>query len=243
MPRLSAEGLALREYAMALDAGAPRQRSNLLVSTAAGGPAYPVTVLGNLGDGRTLMISAPATPDKALVAVLKGQALNCRWLNASSAFRFRATILRLAFEPVPIVYLEVPPAVEKLPLRSQPRVSTSVFGRFKAARHSCESLLVDLSVGGARIALAGGAEFSVGMEAELLFRVTLLESDYLVQLKCSVKGALGFSEPRHPQVAFYGVDFMDISQIDLLVLHAYVQERLAFGLDGVSQLLERRIQG
>jgi hypothetical protein len=54
---------------------------------------------------RHLLISAPANRDNSLIAVTKGQAMTCRWCNATTAFRFRAVIANPAFEPAPVVYL------------------------------------------------------------------------------------------------------------------------------------------
>ena len=72
---------------------------------------------------------------------------------------------------------------------------------------------------------------------QLLFRLTILDNDFLLQLKCGVRSALGHTEPRHPVVEFYGLDFLEVPQFDLLVLQACVQERLTAETDWLSQLL------
>jgi hypothetical protein len=49
--------------------------------------------------------------------------------------------------------------------------------------------------------------------------------------------SLAAADPLHPHVQFYGLKFQNISNDDRLVLHAYVQERLAVEADYLSQLL------
>jgi len=46
-----------------------------------------------------------------------------------------------------------------------------------------------------------------GATGELLFRMELLEDNFLLQLKCVVKAALGQTETKHPGIEFYGLDF------------------------------------
>jgi hypothetical protein len=57
---------------------------------------------------RIMIVAAPVRSDGALVAVIAGQVWLCRTFQATSAFRFRGTVLRVAFEPFPHVHVEVP---------------------------------------------------------------------------------------------------------------------------------------
>ncbi|MFT3905430.1 MAG: hypothetical protein QM718_03900 [Steroidobacteraceae bacterium] len=62
---------------------------------------YTVGALGVLRRDGTLVVAAPRNAEQALVAVGKGQALVCRWFNASTAFRFRAVICAICRGPWP----------------------------------------------------------------------------------------------------------------------------------------------
>src|SRR6185369_6002244 len=48
---------------------------------------------------RIMVVAAPVRSNGALVAVIAGQAWLCRTFQATSAFRFHGTVLRVAFEP------------------------------------------------------------------------------------------------------------------------------------------------
>lgn len=214
--------------------------SGLVVSMAVDGPTYTVPVLGSIGDPPVLIVSAPAGPDGGLLAVIKGQALYGRWLSATTVFRFRATILRLAFEPLPLVYLEVPAKIESRPFRRKPRVATTLGAMFAADGRTYESLIVDLSTSGARIALADPITLEKGARVELTFRLTLLENDFLLKVPCVLTGKAGQPDSQHPGIEYYGLDFQELSQFDQLLLHGAVQERLAEGNDWLSHLLSTR---
>lgn len=82
-----------------------RSRFELQVSPGDSDRRFPVELLGAMRSPRHLLISAPANRDNSLIAVTKGQAMTCRWCNATTAFRFRAVIANPAFEPAPVVYL------------------------------------------------------------------------------------------------------------------------------------------
>ena len=235
----SPEALALKSLAMHLESLTRSLRTGMLVSTSPDGPTYTVAALGSVGQ-RQLIVSAPMTPDRSLLAVLRGHPLFCRWLSAQTAFRFRGTILQLAFEPVPLVYLELPIAVEQHPVRRRPRVSTTLSAMLQLGDRSCEVLVVDLSLTGARIAAGDVPGLAPGAAVQLLFRLELIEDTFLLQLKCVVKAALGHTEAKHPGIEFYGLDFVELPQFDKLVLHSYVQQRLANETDWLTHLLKHR---
>jgi hypothetical protein len=171
-----------------------------------------------------------------LLAIVKGQSVTCRWFNATTAFRFRATILKLAFEPIPLAYLGLPEKVERTIVRQEPRALANLHAVVRVP-DSVEALVVDLSVGGARIAVAGELDVEKGQTLELVMRPRMLSRDYMVLLDCTVTAVLGRTEAQHPQVCFYGLSFKKVTDSDLLILHAYVQSCLAVESDWLSQAL------
>src|SRR5262245_39315573 len=109
--------------ALAKDYGDAAQRARFMLSMtmSEGGPTYSVAVLGIVRDKRHLIVSAPTTTGNALMTVVKGRTVLCRWVNQTTVFRFRAAILKLAFEPVPVCYLDLPGAIERKVAYRQPR--------------------------------------------------------------------------------------------------------------------------
>jgi hypothetical protein len=226
----------LEEFANAYGDAAERSRYGLIITPGDAKTSYPVAALGVVRDKRYLIVTAPQTEDHGLLAIVKGQSVTCRWFNASTAFRFRATILKLAFEPIPLVYLGLPEQVERTIVRQLPRALANLHAIVQTPE-AVEALIVDLSVGGARIAVAGELDVVKGQKVELVMRPRMLERDYMVLLDCTVTTVLGRTEAQHPDVCFYSVSFQNVTDSDLLILHAYVQSCLAVESDWLSQAL------
>jgi hypothetical protein len=231
-PRRAALETLIRDYA---DIGS-RSRMGLLISPGEAKTNYTVDVVGIIRQKRLLVLTAPKTDDGSLIAVIKGQMLTCRWFSATTAFHFRAVINRILFEPVPLVHIELPPVVERRTVRGEPRALATLRSLLKGAQ-DFEGVLVDLSVGGARVAVAEEVVLTKGQIVELHARPRLLQREYGLMLKCQVTGAAGANDPKHPHVRFYGLNFENLSDMDRLVLHSYVQQCLAAESDTLSQVL------
>lgn len=213
-----------------------RTRLELQVFPGESEQKFTVAVLGVMRAQRLLMVAAPRTRDGSLIAVGKGLGMTCQWLNATTAFRFRALITNLAFEPAPIVYLGQPSGVRRRTLRGDPRAVAALTAAVRSpAVHA--ALVTDLSISGARIGLASQGALKAGQRVELALRPKLFGRDYTLDLACTVAGDLGAADPDHPLIHFYGLHFESPSDHALLVLHACVQERLAQETDLLSQLL------
>jgi hypothetical protein len=76
-----------------------------------------------------------------------------------------------------------------------------------------------------------------GHTAELALRPKLLGRDFVLNLKCSIVASKGAIDREHPNIHFYGLNFLGLSELEELVLHGCVQERLAQEPDLLSQLL------
>jgi len=216
-----------------------QSRPALTVRSADDGPSYKVWPLGTASENRYLIITAPTNADKAFVAVIKGQTLICDWFNAATAFRFRATIAKLVFDPAPVVYLEMPASVEHKPVRRVPRVKAVLPGLVRTTT-SVECVVADLSIRGARIGLPDTLGANRRDEVYVAFRVRVLDQDFLVDAQCTVAAEFGKVEPQHPELRFYGLDFNSLSQFDQMVLHAFVQERIATETDWLSRVLAKK---
>jgi len=240
-PRRIALETLIRDYA---DIGT-RSRMGLLVSPGEAKTNYTCDVVGIIRQKRLLVLTAPTTEDGSLIAVIKGQLLTCRWFSATTAFHFRAVISRILFEPVPLVHIELPPVVERRTMRGEPRALASLRALIRGP-HDIEGVLVDMSVGGARVAVSEDVQLNKGQEIEVHVRPRLLQREYGLLLKCQVTGPAGANDPKHPRVRFYGLNFEKLSDIDRLVLHSYVQQGLAAESDVLSQVLmasSREVEG
>jgi hypothetical protein len=231
-PQRAALENLIRDYA---DIGS-RSRMGLLISPGDSKSNYTVDVVGIIRQKRLLVLTAPTTDEGSLIAVIKGQLLTCRWFSATTAFHFRAGITRILFEPVPLVHIELPPVIERRTVRGEPRALATLRTLVKA-NDDAEGVLVDLSVGGARIAVSENVVLTKGQYVELHTRPQLLQRQYGLILKCQVTGSAGANDPKHPHVRFYGLNFENLSDMDRLVLHSFVQQCLAVESDVLSQVL------
>jgi c-di-GMP-binding flagellar brake protein YcgR len=215
---------------------AQRARFSLSISPGDGAQSYTVWVLGVVRDKRHLIVTAPTTATNALIAVIKGHSLMCRWVNPTTAFRFKATILKIAFEPIPVLYLELPNDVERKIARRLPRALMNLHAVLRRPE-SLEALILDLSVGGARLALARDEVLTLQQRCQVSLRPRMLERSFLLTLDCTVTSLMDATDAEHPDVQFIGVEFHDINEHDLLILHACVQEQLAHEADWLTQVL------
>ena len=162
--------------------------------------------------------------------------MTCRWFNPTTAFRFKASILKLAFEPIPLLYLELSEEVERKIARRLPRALMNVHAMLRRP-DPVEALVLDLSVGGARLAVDRDVPIAVNERVQLNIRPRLLERSFLLTIDCSVTAVPGATDSKHPEIQFIGVEFHDLNEHDLLIVHACVQEQLAHEADWLTQVL------
>ena len=231
-PQRAALEVLVRDYA---DLGS-RSRMGLRVQVGDGKINYSVAVVGVLREKRQLILRAPVKEDGSLIAVLKGQSLQCHWINATTSFHFRAMVVRIQFEPVPLVHIELPSVIDRHTLRGVPR-ALSTLRALVQAPEEIEAVVVDVSTGGARIAVHNDVNLTRDQTIVLLARPKMLGRDFQLSLRCSVTGPVATPDERHPQIKFYGVVFSNLSDNELLILHSFVQEGLSMETDTMSQML------
>jgi hypothetical protein len=213
-----------------------RARFEIQVSPAEGAKWFTVTMLGVSRASGHVIISAPQTPDRALIPISRGNSISCSWANSAYLFKFRATITNLAFEPTPLVYLGQIVGVRRQTVRAESRALTALSAAIHAPKAQ-PALITDLSTLGARIGTASALSLKPGQPLKLTLRPRMLGRDFEMTLRCTLVSSLAAADALHPHVQFYGLKFQNISNEDRLVLHAYVQERLAIEGDYLSQLL------
>jgi hypothetical protein len=196
--------------------------------------AYNAWVVG--ATEQSLIMTAPLRPDGSLVPVTPGQVWLCRTFQVTSAFRFRATVLKVAFEPFPHLHLEAPKQVETRKVRGRPRASVFVNANLYTPS-AVPCVVVDLSVTGGRIAVPGNVKMERGHAARLHVKLDMIDFHFDLSLRANIVGAFGVSDGRHPEVAFYGVQFDGLTELESLILHGFVNQHLAVELNSLWQVL------
>jgi hypothetical protein len=196
--------------------------------------AYNAWVVG--ATEQTLILTAPVRADGSLVPVTPGHVWLCRTFQVTSAFRFRAVVQKVAFEPFPHLHLEAPKNVEKRKVRSRPRASVFVNARVDVPLKS-PCVFVDLSVTGGRIAVDEVVKMERGDVVQLSIKLDMIDFHFDLSLKATIVGTFGASDGRHPKVAFYGVQFDSLNELESLILHGFVNQHLADEHNSLWQVL------
>lgn len=196
--------------------------------------AYNTWVIGV--HNQSIMLTAPRRPNGALVSVTVGQVWLCRAFQMTSAFRFRSAVLKVVFEPFPHVHIEAPRHVERRTVRGKPRAAVFVRVALELPL-AAPAVLVDLSLSGGRLAVEEGVKLERGQGVQIAMKLELIDSQFELSLKGIVIAQFGASDGRHPKVAFYGIKFESLSEVEKLVLHSFVSGQLAMELNSLWQML------
>jgi hypothetical protein len=213
-----------------------RARCSVKIAPNETGESYLCWVIGVSHENRCLVMTAPARADKALAAITKGQVWFCRMFSSTSVFRFRGAILKVAFDPYPYVHILVPEVIEKRLIRELPRALVSLQGTLSTPDVH-QVTVVDLSVGGARVGVDKKAALEVGAGVQLSIALEVLGRRQELHLQAKIATVYGVTDARHPGIAFYGLAFDSLEERLTLMLHGYVQQRLASENDGLGQVL------
>ena len=213
-----------------------RARCGVKLAPKETGESYLCWVIGVSHENRCLVMTAPARPDKALAPVTRGQVWFCRMFSSTSVFRFRGAILKVAFEPYPYLHILVPEVIEKRLIRQLPRALVSLQATL-AVPDVHQVTIVDLSVGGARVAVDKKLALEVGAALHLDVTIEVLGRRQELHLQAKVAAVYGVADTRHPGIAFYGLAFDFLEERIVLMLHGYVQQQLASEYDGLGQVL------
>jgi PilZ domain/Flagellar protein YcgR len=213
-----------------------RARCGVKIAPKETGESYLCWVIGVSHENRGLVMTAPARSDGALAPISKGQVWYCRMFSATTVFRFRGAILKVAYEPYAHLHILVPEVIEKQLVRQLPRALVSLGARL-AVPEVHDVTVVDLSVGGARIAADKKLALEVGAAVQLVTTIEVLGRAHEMCLQAKVATAHGVADSRHPSIVFYGLAFDALEERIVLRLHGYVQQRLASEYDGLGQVL------
>ncbi len=217
---------------------AQRARCGVKLAPKETGESYLCWVIGVSQENRGLVMTAPARPDKALAPISKGQVWYCRMFSSTSVFRFRGAILKVAFDPYPYLHILVPEVIEKRLIRQLPRALVSLQATLLVPDSHFASV-VDLSVGGARVAVDKKLELDVRHPVQLCIAIDVLGKTQELCLQAKVAVVYGVVDARHPGVAFYGLAFEGLDERLTFMLHGYVQQHLAREYDTLGQVLAR----
>jgi hypothetical protein len=213
-----------------------RARCGVKIAPSETGESYLCWVIGAPRESRGLIVTAPVRPDKTLAPISKGQVWFCRTFSTANVFRFRGAILKVGFDPYPHLHVLVPETVEERLIRRLPRTLLSLRATVLAPG-SHDVSIVDLSVGGACIAVDRKLALEAGSALQLVATIDVLGRQQELCLEAKVAVVHGVADSRHPTLAFYGLMFESAQERTTFMLHAYVQQQLALEYEGLGQAI------
>jgi hypothetical protein len=225
----------LERYWQEHSAGIRRWRPALRMSRDDADESHTTTILA-LHDRHSLILSAPQHADGTWVSVTEGQSWVFRSLYHTTALRFQSTVLKAVLEPFPHLHVEVPQSIERRTVRKAPRISVSLHATLLTP-DPVPAVVVDLSIGGARIAVETGAQLQQGHAVTSSFTVPINERVFALQLKAFVLAHEPTTDPQHPGISFYRMEFEPLADVPMLTLHAFLSGALAIDLDSFGRLI------
>ena len=191
-------------------------------------------VIGVSDDGHGLIMSGPTVADASSVVVHEGETWTFRAFYAIAAVRFQGRIEKVTNAPFPYFYVAHIADVDRRNVREWPRTPTCLWA---TRGGEPPRVIVDLSVGGARIGVDERSHLQSGQVLLLSATLNLATGRKDLSLDAQVLNAYGRADEKHPQVQFFGVRFETTSDTDRVILHAYVQEHLCLELDRIWHVL------
>ncbi len=189
---------------------------------------YYVKLIG-YQKGQAVLVSTPVVDGMTLL-MKEGKSFVVRAFSGKSAFAFTTSILKSTNTPFPHLYLAYPRSVRGLVVRKGTRIRTRIIGAAMRAQdapgESVAITLQNMSTSGAMLC----AKAPLGKKGETLpikFRLNLndiesyLSIDTIIRnIEDGVVNEQGVAQCQH------GVEFGDMSQPDLLMLTAYIYQKL-----------------
>jgi hypothetical protein len=199
--------------------------------------SYMAWVIGT-HEQRGLILSAPVSRDNSLVAMADGQSWIFRAFHGTAAFRFTGIVRKVMFDPVPYFHLQLPQTIDMRRVRQRPRAQVCLSATVTAlGQHGFQGVICDLSSCGLRLAMKQGDLLQQHQTVHIRFSIPLFDRAHEVQATAKVMALYGAVDSRHPGVHLYGLSLVPGGELEQLILHAYVQERLVDELDSIWRVL------
>lgn len=183
---------------------------------------YNISLMGSLA-GKSVLVSAPVKDGKYM-HLRDGQIVVVRALSGRRAYAFVASVLKYQNLPYPYVHLSCPREVRCTVIRQDARVEVDVdaFLTIGSAPPAALNLL-DLSIGG----VSGVSNFlGCAKEAKghLKFIINVAGEERGLDLDVVLRTVEADSDPNY---AKYGLEFIDVSARDRLILSAFVYQTVS----------------
>jgi hypothetical protein len=212
-----------REQHEALSGRGPMVR----MSTSDRDQSFLTSIVGSSGHA-VFIIAMPKGENGRVADLQAGQRWTFRTIHQTTALRFEGIVRSVVADAEPHAYIELQGEVERRVVRKTPRVAVSV--RATLVPQHVHAIVIDLSIGGARIAIDSVTPLEVGHTLVCSTALTIADRLYALELKGTVL-LREADVASHPEIAVYRVRFDSLSDTGFLVLQAYISTAVAEELD------------
>ncbi|EAR08356.1 flagellar brake protein [Reinekea blandensis] len=180
--------------------------------------------------GRSVLVSTPTKQGVAMSIKAKTAVKVRLFVNQiNGACAFQSTVQHVSVLPFPHLHLAWPEALVvgevRKSIRAKVHLICSAMVTIEDRRKTLSAVLDDLSTNGARI---HGQDLQVeeGDEMDLVFKIEVSSVERILHLK-SVVRTRQFNQAK--ETWYYGLQFLDVDEADIITLHAYVLTQLHTG--------------
>lgn len=185
---------------------------------------FVVRLIGYL-KGRSLIVSNPVK-EGAPFYLREAETFVVRTFSGKLACAFTCTVLANPMKPYPHVHLSYPTEVRALSVRRTERVKLrSIVAIDLDNGKRGAGVLVDMSVGGAMM-MSRMQELASGETITIKFKMTVADLEYLMDIRARIRSVRESDEDTDLGLV-YGLQFVDVSAEDNLVLASFVFQQLA----------------
>jgi hypothetical protein len=213
-----------------------RSRFGLRIGRDERSESFASFVVGVINEKRYLILSTPVSKGGLLVPISRDEVWMIRLFNATTVFRFKSRVVKVALDPVPHLHIELPQIIERRMVRRQPRALASL----PAALHRPNgpgAVIVDISTNGVRLAAEATTSLQKDAVVPICTTVAMMDREFPLTLTGRITATFGATDANYPSVNFYGVQLEDVNDTAALVLHAFVHEQLTLELDRLGRVL------
>jgi len=229
-------GSALRLWEREVIRSMKSARSLVRVSRQGSAESFMCQILG-AHELYGMMLTAPCSEKGALAAVHENESMIFSTIYGTAAVKFTGIIRKVQFKPTPLIYV-TPQRVDMREIRAKPRVSTCIHAAIALGDRELPALINDIGVGGSSVAVQkSDHEFATGQQFTIRFSLSLLDVIHPLNVSATVMTIRGELTRDHPDISVAGVRVEMTSDLERLVTHAFVQERMAQELGAVWRVL------
>jgi c-di-GMP-binding flagellar brake protein YcgR len=186
--------------------------------------------------GKTILVTNPVVDDK-LIFLREGMSVIVRVFNGKDAYGFSASVLKACTLPVAYLHLSFPRRIEGVVVRRSDRLDVKLIASVQPLRENAENAtipatILNLSSSGALV----HGKNPLGAVDEILrltFRIKINMIDGYIETDAILRSCKPVEpDGTYPPGWLHGVEFVQLQQQDILLLHSLAYQRL---MEGATQ--------